>query len=193
MKMQILEKLEKFNFEKIDQDILKKFFANITPEETEVVLDLIKNLDLYRLKLENLDLNNERIKKGLIANLGIVNEIKSNLQETIKIEYNLLKTIDNLVSDIKKEIIIAYILIGVHILNLDKNHEIFKYKKLILKYFHELGGFKIGLWGVNIDFNLFENIIKNIDEKLLKTLEEKNKSIGKENFIMINNLLFKKF
>ncbi len=186
--MQILERLEKLNIEKIDQERLKNFFSNLTSEEIEVILDLVKNLDFYKIRIENLDIDDEELKKNLIVNLAFRNEAKSISKELIEVERNLLKTINTLPSEIKRKISIAYILKGLHILNLNKNQEIFKYKKIILKYFHDLGGFKTGLWGIKIDYDLFENIIENINEDLIRKLEAKNRVLNKEEFIMLRNL-----
>lgn len=189
--MQILEKIGKLDIEKIDINRLKDYFNNITSEEIEVVLDLIKNLDFYKIRIENIDLNDDELKRYLIGNLAFRNEIKSNFKELIKIETSLLKTINTLPNDIKRKISLAYILKGIHILNLDKKEEIFKYKKITLKHFHDLGGFQTSLWGIKINYPVFDEILKNINEESFKKLESKNKILTKNEFLMIKYLFEK--
>lgn len=186
---QILEKIEQIKIPDVNLEKLKEHFSKLTSKEIEVALDLFKNLDFYKLKIENLDLQNEEIIKSILLNLALKNEIKNIFEDDKKVEVELLKTLNSLDAEIKNKAIKAYITKGIHILKIN-NYDEFKYKILILKHFHDLGGFEIGLWGVKINFELFLNLINDIDDKLIDKLIRKKEILTRDSFIMLRNLFY---
>lgn len=186
--MQLFEKIKVINPLDINSNKLREYFAHLTPQEIEVALDFLKNLDFYKLKIENFDLSNEEAAKNLLLTLALRNEIKKNFEELKKLEVEFLKTVDSLDGEIKNKIIMAYLSNGVHLVRIDKNIEEFKYKKIVLKHFHDLGGFEAGIWGIKINYELFLALIKEIDFSLIEKLERKTNVLTKDSFVMLANL-----
>ncbi len=186
--MQILEKIKEIRSIDINPIKLKEYFNKLTPQEIEVSLDFLKNLDFYRFKIENFEISNEESMKNLFLVLALKNEIKNNFEEPKKVEVELLKAINSLEEETKYKTVKIYLSKGIHILKSNIDDIEFKYKKIILKHFHDLGGFENSIWGIKINYDLFLDLTKNIDYSLVEKLENKIKVVNKDSFIMLINL-----
>jgi len=192
-----IETLEKefVNLNNLNLNKLKETFSNLSSTEVGVVFDLLKDIDFYRFKIENLNLEENEIGKFLLINLALRNELKSENIEPKNLEVLVIKSLDALESRLKEKILTTYFLKGLHILKreefYEKEYTEAKYKKFVLKYFHDIGGFQPGLWGIKINYDLYEKFIKEINEKILEKLESKNRILTRSEFIMLQTLFEK--
>ena len=195
--MRLVKNFEQINLSTIDLTRLRNLFSKLTSKEIEVFLDLLNNLDIYKIKIENLNLEDENLKKYLLINLALINESKTENSDIKSVELNIINSLksSSITEEERQNIFKGYIVKGFHVLFLeDKKNKIFdefKYKKLVLKYFHDIGGFQPGIWGVNINFDVFNEFINNIDDKTLEKLENKNKIVTIDDFIMLRELFEK--
>lgn len=179
----------------LSKNKLVSLFSNLSSNELEVFLDLLKNLDFYKIKIENLPLLEDELKKYLLINLALRNEIRAEVKDLKTLELNIINYLksQDLAEAERKGILTTYVIKGLHILILEsknkKYFDEFKYKKLALKYLHDIGGFQPGIWGININYDSFDEFINNIDEKTLEKLESKNNKISINDFVMLKNLL----
>jgi len=183
---EILEKTKTIEIAKPESvERIKEMFNLLHPLEVDVVLDFLKKLGFYKIKIENFDLTDEEAYKQSLINLAIKNKIKEIESDLKKIELKYLSTLKQLGENNIK----IYLLHNLHSLTKDTEIEELKYGKMILKYFHDLGGFSFGLWGIKINYESFKEVLEKLNEELLEKLENKIRSLNKDEFIMISNLL----
>ncbi|MFZ8847955.1 MAG: hypothetical protein ACO2O4_01815 [Minisyncoccia bacterium] len=189
MNPKILEKTEELIKEK-NIEKLKNEFLNIPPNELEVCLDFIKNLDYIFSVIENVDLDEETIKKNLIIYLAIYNLARSVVKDEIQVKLKALELIKELDPNIKENVKKVFILLGTYLILQEKIFPSFKVDILIMKHFDEMGIFEIGIWGIKVKWEQALNILETIDEALIEKLNKRYKNLNKDSFLSFY-LLFK--
>ncbi|MCS7183841.1 MAG: hypothetical protein NZ866_00640, partial [Patescibacteria group bacterium] len=94
---------------------------------------------------------------------------------------NLIKNLDNNYQD---KILIIYLLSGIYFLKFNIIHPIINLKKILLKYYHDIGGFEVNTWGLKIKIDLFKELINRKDIK--KILSSNKKEIKWQDFYMLS-------
>ena len=189
MNPKILEKTEELIKEK-NLEKLRDEFLNIPPNELEVCLDFIKNLDYIFSVIENVDLDEETIKKNLIIYLAIYNLARSVVKDEIQVKLKALELIKELGPNIKENVKKVFILLGTYLILQEKIFSSFKVDILIMKHFDEMGIFEIGIWGIKVKWDQALNILETIDGALIEKLNKRYKNLNKDSFLSFY-LLFK--
>jgi len=190
MNPKIIEKFEELIKEK-NIERLKNEFLNIPSYELEAYLDFIKNLDYIFSVIENIDLEEEAIKKYLIIYLAIYNLARSVVKKEVESQLKALELIKELDSNIKENVKKVFILLGLYLILQERISSSFKVSTLIMKHFDEMGIFEIGIWGIKIKWDQALNILETVDEMLIEKLNKRYKNLNKDSFLSFY-LLFKK-
>lgn len=161
------------------------YFNYIDQKEIEAYLNFLKNYHEIEISniFSNSNLEDNFLKKYTIIYLLIRNFVNSQKLDVVQSKINTLNYLKDLNDDTKNNIIKIYLLSGLYFIYQNLDHPIINLKKSLIKYFHDLGGFEIGLWGINIKLEVFKEMI--LIENLKKILN-KHKKVSWDDLYMLN-------
>ena len=174
--------------QELNTDKLKVMFGNIPSKEMEVYLDFIKNLEYLHLRIENIELENEELKKYFIIYLSLYNLARAAIENFDEIQFKTLELIKELEGNLKNNVLKAYILFNIYLILQDKLTTSYKLPRLILKYADEMGGFEISMWGIKAKWDLLFEIFNKISKEDISRFEKKYKNLTKDSFLSFLNL-----
>ncbi|GIW65784.1 MAG: hypothetical protein KatS3mg094_303 [Candidatus Parcubacteria bacterium] len=160
-------------------------FNFVDKDEISAYLKFSNNFNNLDGIFSNIQLNQENIKKNVLLYLLIRNLVNSNNDHNFSLINNKIKTlklIKELNFNYQENILKTYVLSGIYFIKENIDHPFINFKKSLLKYFHDSGGFDIDVWGVNIKINI---LIELIDRNDLEIILNKNKNIDWQQFYML--------
>ncbi|MGC8981516.1 MAG: hypothetical protein ACP5JU_01015 [Minisyncoccia bacterium] len=166
-------------------DEIKNNFLKLPREELNIYLSSLKKINAISSKITNLDLKNHEIQKSILIYLAMHGLVHNDDELDSKLK--TLEIIKTLEENIQDKILKGYLISGLSILKID-DKDILYYKKLIIKAFHDNGGFEPDLWGVKIKWEMFKDFIKNINHKEIERLKNKYNKITLDDLVMLSNL-----
>ncbi|MEM5782691.1 MAG: hypothetical protein QXD43_05910 [Candidatus Aenigmatarchaeota archaeon] len=180
----IIEIIRQIDIDKGIEEIKKNFYK-IPKEELGLYLSSLKNIYLITPKITNLDIKNHDLQKSILIYLAIHGLTHSDNEFDSKLKtFDIIKTLEE---EVKDKILKGYIISGIAIFKFNEA-DILYYKKLIIKDFHDKGGFEPHLWGVKVNWNLFQDILKTFKKEKLEILKEKYNKITWNYFVMLSSL-----
>jgi hypothetical protein len=180
----LIENINRLEIKKGIEEI-KNNFLKLPKEELNLYLDSLKKINVVSSKITNLDLKNAELQKSILIYLAIHGLLHNDDELDSKLKtFEIIKTLDDCIQD---KILKGYLLSGLAILKID-DRDILYYKKLIIKAFHDNGGFEPDLWGVKINWDAFKDLIKGINKDVIEKFRKKYNKITLDELIMISNL-----
>jgi hypothetical protein len=180
----LIENIDRLEIKKSIEEMKKKFLS-LPREELNLYINALKKANVVSSKITNLDLKNDELQKAILIYLAIHGLLHQDDELISKLKtFELIKTLDDHIRD---RILKGYLVSGLAILKIDEE-DILYYKKLIIKAFHDNGGFEPDIWGVKVKWEAFEDLIKSLNEEKIEKFKKKYNKITLDELTMISNL-----
>ena len=181
--IQEIQRIENLNNSFLD---VNKNFNFIDKQEVEAYLNFLKNYSSLTKFLPNIKANNDCLTKNILIYLLIRNSANEQSQDILQSKIITFDYLKNLEFNYQSGILEVYLLTGLYFIHKNLDHPVINLKKSLIKYFHDMGGFEIDLWGVNFKLDVLKEIIFNSDINNLKKILTKSNKVDWSHLYMLN-------
>jgi hypothetical protein len=165
---------------------LLNYYNLIEPQEVQDYLKFIYNFDKLGKILDESVLDEKIFKNNVLSYLLIRNLTKyQKFNDPLEEKILTLKLITSLDNNKQDDILKTYIISGLYFIKENYDYYFLNFKKSLINYFHDLGGFEIKTWGIGLNLVMFKSLINSKD---LKKFLNYSKNVRWEQLSMLNYL-----